>query len=360
MLHKHSYLFASLFFISINSIAQKDTKQKSVLILPLITKSIETNWSFGAASVFTFKMKQDDTVSRTSNIEIVGIHTLNKQLVVAVNGNEYFKKEKYILNHQFSYSSFPDKFWGIGSNTKPDAAEQYTFRQYYFVAHLLKNIRKKFFVGMLAEHQNVLKVNYLQNGLFDSEHITGRNGYKTVGVGVSITNDTRNHAFTSNKGSFFQLLLTKYSTMVGSSYNFTALVADYRKYITIASAQVLALQAYSLNNFGNDIPLRNLGALGGANSMRGYYSGRFRDKNLLVLQAEYRCLIYKRLGAVAFGGIGNVANNVSEYTFNQLKCSYGGGLRFALNKKENLNVRIDYGFATDGNSGLYFQIGEAF
>lgn len=357
---KQSYLFAFLYFFSLNSEAQKDTNQKSVLILPLITKSIETNWSFGNASVFTFKMKQNDTVSRTSNIELIGIYSLNKQLVLAINGNEYFKQEKYILNHQFSFSTFPDKFWGIGSNSKPEAAEKYTFRQYYLFAHLLKNVRKKFFVGMLAEHQNVLEVNYLQNGLFDSQNITGRQGYKTVGLGVSITNDTRNHAFASNKGSFFQLLLTKYSTLLGSSYNFTTLIADYRKYITLAPEQLLAFQVYSLNNFGNEIPLRNLGALGGSNSMRGYYSGRFRDKNLLVLQAEYRRLIYKRIGAVLFSGIGNVANNIAEYHFNQLKYSYGGGLRVALNKKEKLNLRIDYGFGTDKSSGLYFQIGEAF
>jgi hypothetical protein len=330
------------------------------ILLPLITRSIETDWSFGLATIFTFKMNKKDTVSRTSNIEVVGIYSLKKQFVAVINGNQYFKKEQLILTEQFSYSSFPDKFWGIGRNTTANSAEPYTFQQYYLYAHLMKNMGKKLFIGVLAEHQNVLKVDYIANGLFDKDNVAGRNGYKTVGIGFSVTKDTRNHAFTSSKGTFAQVFFTTFSSLLGSSYNFSSLVIDVRKYFPIATTHVLALQAYSLNNIGNEIPLRNLGALGGSNSMRGYYSGRYRDNNLMVLQSEYRLPVYKRFGIVGFASLGNVGNNLADFHLNDIKYSYGGGLRFALSKKEKLNLRIDYGFGKGGNNGLYFQIGEAF
>lgn len=350
-----SLLFSCFVFSQTDSV-----KNKSTLILPLITKSIETDWSLGLATVVTFKMSLKDSISRTSNIEVIGLYSLKDQFVAVINGNQYFKNEQFILNEQISYSSFPDKFWGLGNNTKATAEEPYTFQQYFLFAHLMKNLGNHFFLGGIIEHQNVLAVNYIAGGLFDQQNITGRNGYHTLGLGISFTNDTRNHAFTPSRGRFAQLFLTGNNNSWGSSFNFFSLVADYRQYIPIANKSVLALQAYSLNGFGDEIPLRNLGSLGGSNSMRGYYSGRYRDKNLFVIQSEYRLPIYKRIGAVAFGSIGNVGNNFAEITNSEIKYSYGGGIRFALNKKEKLNLRIDYGLGKGNNHGLYFQIGEAF
>jgi hypothetical protein len=361
ILLKKCILIVFCLLIGCFAFTQTDSiNSKSTLILPVVTKSIETDWSFGLATVFTFKMKEKDTVSRTSNIEVVSLYTLKEQFVAAINGNQYFKNEQFILNEQISYSSFPDKFWGIGNDTKESAEEPYTFQQYFIFAHLMKNLGNHFFVGGILEHQNVLKVNYKLGGLFDQENIIGRNGYHNIGLGISLTNDTRNHAFVPNKGRFAQLFFSKYNNAWGSSFNFFSLVADYRQYFQITKNQVLAIQAYSLNNFGDEIPLRNLGSLGGANSMRGYYNGRFRDKNLLVFQSEYRLPIYKRLGAVCFGSIGNVGNGIYQIFNSELKYSYGGGIRFALNKKEKLNLRIDYGIGKGSNHGLYFQIGEAF
>lgn len=359
-------LFGFVFLIILRPITGKSqivTDSSSVnntILLPLITRSIETDWSFGLATIFTFRMSKKDTVSRTSNIEIIGLYSLKKQFVAVINGNQYFKKEKLILNEQFSYSSFPDKFWGIGRNTKPERVEPYTFQQYYLFAHLMKNMGNNYFLGVIAEHQNVLNVEHVANGLFEQDNVAGRNGYKTAGLGISFTKDTRNHAFTSSKGTFAQIFFTTYSNRIGSSYNFSTLVVDVRKYFPIATSHVLALQAYSLNNIGSEIPLRNLGALGGSNSMRGYYSGRFRDNNLMVLQSEYRLPVYKRFGLVGFASIGNVGRDLADFHLNDIKYSYGGGIRFALSKKEKLNLRIDYGFGKGGNNGLYFQIGEAF
>ena len=94
--------------------------------------------------------------------------------------------------------------------------------------------------------------------------------------------------------------------------------------------------------------------------MRGYYSGRFRDQDMMVLQTEYRLPVKGRFGLAFFGSFGSVANKLKEYQLSNFKYSYGGGIRFALNKKERLNLRIDYGIGKGKNSGLYFQIGEAF
>jgi hypothetical protein len=70
---------------------------------------------------------------------------------------------------------------------------------------------------------------------------------------------------------------------------------------------------------------------------------------MLVLQGEYRMPLWRRLGAAAFGGLGQLG-------LNRFKYSVGWGLRYNINPKERLNLRLDLGFT----SGTCVTIGEAF
>jgi len=179
-------------------------------------------------------------------------------------------------------------------------------------------------------------------------------------LGASFTYDTRNDAFAPDKGVFLQGYFNHFAPIFGSDFQYTNYVLDVRSFIRTYKRQVLALQAYAFVNSGT-VPLRSLASFGGASSMRGYYDGRYRDKDQVVLQAEYRLPVYKRLGAVVFGGIGNVSHDYDYLSMVALKYSYGGGLRIALTSSEKLNLRLDYGIAAGGRSkGLYFQLGEAF
>ncbi|TXT34228.1 MAG: surface antigen (D15) [Chitinophagaceae bacterium] len=354
-------LFISILMIFTNLAAQTDsTKKKQLVIFPVIAKSIETGWAFGAAGSITFRPFKNDTVSRTSNLQVLALYSTKKQLVTAINGAQYFNKEKYILLEQISYSSFPDKFWGLGKNSPDNAEEPYQFQQFYLYAHLMRKLAPHLFVGSIFEFQKVWNIHYEPGGLFDQQNIAGRGGYQVGGLGASITFDSRNSAFSPNKGSFAQFYFNNFSPLFGTDFQYTNFVLDLRKYIRLYDNQVLAMQLYSFNNSGENIPIRSLASFGGANRMRGYYEGRYKDKQEFVIQTEYRMPIYKRIGAVVFGGVGNVNDKVSDFSLNKLKYSYGAGLRFAINKSEKLNIRIDYGIAGGINKGFYLQIGEAF
>ncbi|MBS1627287.1 MAG: BamA/TamA family outer membrane protein [Bacteroidetes bacterium] len=334
--------------------------KKSLLVFPIIANSIETKLMLGVAGSFTFHLSKSDTNTRTSNIQSLVAYTLNKQFIAAINGAEYFNKEKYILNHQLSYSAFPDKFWGIGNNSPDSAEENYNYHQYYIYLHLMRHLGDNLYLGALYELQNVYNVEYTHGGIFDKEDIAGRYGYLASGLGISFTYDTRNDAFAPNKGWFAQAYFNHFDKLLGSKYNYTNYVVDIRTFLSIYKKQVLALQAYWFITDGKEIPFRSLATFGGYNSMRGYYDGRYRDNNQYVFQAEYRFPIYKRIGAVVFADCGDVSHTISGISLNTLKYSYGGGLRFQLSKKEKLNLRLDYGIGTHNNSGFYLQLSEAF
>ena len=354
------------FLPAITCSAQKDSSviknlKNHLLVLPVIARSIETSWSFGTVISGTFHVNKKDSAIRTSNLQGLALYSLKKQFVAAINGTIYFPGEKYILNEQLSYSFFPDKFWGLGRVAPDSNAESYNFEQFYVYLHGQRALSRHLFIGVLYEYQRLFKVQYVAGGLFDKENVPGRNGYQVSGLGVSLTYDTRNDAFAPDKGVFLQGYFNHFAPLFGSDFTYTNYVVDVRSFIKTYKRQVIALQAYMFLNYGT-VPLRSLASLGGANSMRGYYDGRYRDKNQVVFQAEYRVPLIWRLGAVAFGGVGNVSHSGSDiFNTDNVKYSYGAGFRVALTRSERLNLRLDYGIGRGGqSSGFYFQLGEAF
>lgn len=353
-------------FVLINVAAQTNNDSsvnKSHLIaLPVISRSIETDWSFGAGGTYTFyTTRKKDSTTRTSSIRFLGTYSLRKQFLFTVNGPVFFPGEKYILNSHFSFSSFPDRFWGLGNHTPDSNEEEYNFRQFYIRLHGERLIGQKLFAGLIYDFQRVININTQPGGLFDQQNVAGKNPYQVSGLGLSFSWDTRNNTFWPNKGHLFSLQATHYTSLLFSDHRYNNIIADARWFKQITRKQILALQGYVFLNTGADIPIRSIASLGGADRMRGFFNGRYRDDHLLSLQTEYRIHLYKRISAVGFAGMGDVAGRFSTLSLQRLKYSYGGGLRFAVNKNEKLHIRFDYGFGSGkGNNGFYLQFGEAF
>ncbi|MBI3500416.1 MAG: BamA/TamA family outer membrane protein [Bacteroidetes bacterium] len=356
-----------LFFLCLNYFSyasaplSADTSQKKNLNffpIPILLHSPETFWGFGAGSVFTFRLNRKDTALRTSNATVLGIYTLKKQLITASEGTIFLPKEKYIIRWQASFTRYPDLFWGTGNNSPDSAAEDYAFTQYYVHPEMVRKLHRNFYSGLSYEHQNVLKTDYIAGGLFDRQNIAGKDGGVTSGAGVLLAWDKRNNAFSPDQGEFLQLYASHFSRYIGSDFSYSNYFLDMRKYVLTLHSQVLVVQAVSQYTTGN-VPFRSMAALGGASIMRGYYQGRFRDKCMSAFQTEYRIPLWKRLGIALFSGMGEVAGKLKYYSMSGFHYSFGGGIRYALKKKDRLNIRLDYGKGNHSD-GVYFLISEAF
>ena len=119
------------------------------------------------------------------------------------------------------------------------------------------------------------------------------------------------------------------------------------------------LKGLNLKVNAGEVPIRNLSMLGGSEMMRGFYKGRYADKNMFTTQAEIRQYLFWRIGVVAFAGSGQVSNSFDDLRWDRMHFSYGGGLRLMVQEKEKLNLRIDYGIG-EGKSGVYVILKEAF
>jgi outer membrane protein assembly factor BamA len=320
----------------------------------------ETGWGYGASGNITFRTThRKDSLTRTSSIDAFGIWTQRGQNIQGLNAIIYLPQEKFILYLQSSHSYFPDRFWGIGPNTEDHWSERYLSDQFNISLHIKRKIARKFFAGFWYNYQNVFRIGYDSLGVFDTVPFFGKSPYQISGAGVSLSYDTRNAAFWPTKGLFIQTYVQDHDKGIGSDFNFIKWVVDVRFFQKIVLDHVLAFQLYSYTTLGQT-PFRSLASFGGSENIRGFYQGRFRDNNMMTLIAEYRAPIISRISLVAFGGIGNVYNNLNDWKSSSLKYSFGGGLRLSLLERDRLNIRVDYGYHSPYNSGFYFTIGESF
>ena len=97
------------------------------------------------------------------------------------------------------------------------------------------------------------------------------------------------------------------------------------------------------------------------NSGRGYIQGRFRDKNMVYMESEYRFNISSNglIGAVVFANLQNYSSSMFKGYQGWIPGG-GMGLRIKVNKQSGINVCIDYGFGRDGSRGFAVNLGELF
>ena len=100
------------------------------------------------------------------------------------------------------------------------------------------------------------------------------------------------------------------------------------------------------------IPLYLLSEIGSDGTIRGYYRGRYRDKDALLTSLEYRYPIWcdhpNSLDAVLFVDAGQVSEDiVNEFRRKNMRFGFGGGFRFYNDENDDLMARVSFGFSKD-------------
>jgi len=167
-----------------------------------------------------------------------------------------------------------------------------------------------------------------------------------------------------------------YDKVLGSDYRYDNYIINLSYNIPLGwEWTVLALHAnYNLKD--GDVPWWDLNAFGSDSTLRGYHDGRFRDKNSVLYQLEFRQAfdvtftpapfwILKQFKirapmAVFFYDYGRVYDkigNIDLFDFKGYHSSYGVSFRFIISP--SVLVRADYAFS-DEESDFYLGSGWAF
>jgi hypothetical protein len=330
-----------------------------IIAAPIFFYTPETKIAYGAASSYVMRFAGCNEGTRPSNISSVLIFTQEKQFSALLKGEFYLKNNDYRLLGEFKIDKFPNKYYGIGSDAREEDEENYTPRSTNLTLSAYKKIGTGYNIGLQYNyrHWNIIKTEF--GGVLETGEILGSGKGTISGVTIIANRDTRDNVYFPRKGDWFVFSAGFYPEFLGSTHEFTTFKLDLRKYLRVFDNHVVALQAITTVQ-GGDVPFMSMPQLGGQYLMRGYYYGRFRDKSMAAFQAEYRAPLFWRLGVVGFAGIANVADKFTSLTKGSFKPSYGLGLRYLFDKKENIYIRVDIGFGENGSNGFYVSIFEAF
>ena len=339
---------------------QDSTKIKKINFsgYPYAFYSPETQAAIGAGGIVLFYTKDNDRL-RPSKIGFGAHYTTNKQYKFSLNPSIYFNSNNIVVNMPVSFGYTLDKFWGVGNSTLDTGTEDF-FREDFNFQLEVQVPPLLFFAdrsGFIFDYKNTSIVDVKNNQFLINEAFNGFEGGNLFGLGINLVWDRRDNVFYPTEGHYQYIKFIVYPEP--SDFVFSSFEIDVRYYKKLLKNQVLATNLYVKSVSGN-APFYELPALGGQNRMRGYFQGRFRDRNYVAFQSELRQYFTEKLGFVVFGGFGDVSEELTDLNLKDLKYSIGGGLRYLFNKKENVNLRMDIAVGRDGNTGVYFGIEEAF
>jgi hypothetical protein len=341
----------------------QEPPKDSLLLIPLVYYTPETSVAGGLGMVyFMYPNASPGTAPgvrpTTSSILADAIYTANGQYQLEIKPDVYWSGGRFQLSGRFSAAYYPDKFFGTGPASAAAAEEPFTPFVVALDLTLYKKIAPHLQAGVAGEFESDAMRTVAPGGALEPGTITGSRGGTSLGFGLALNWDSRDDVFAPLAGDYAALTLTAFAPAWGSDFAFTRLSLDVRHFTNLWGGHVLAAQAL-VTLIAGDPPFQKMARLGGLAFMRGYYTGRFRDRDLVGLQAEYRLPLIDRFGAAVFAGCAMVAPNLGGLSLANLVTTWGGGLRYRIDRDERLQLRADLGVAP-GNVAFYLTVGEAF
>lgn len=341
-----------------------DTMPKSrpqFLAYPIAAYSPETNLELGVSSLYV-RYAKGDTNNRLSEVNGLAFYTLENQFGGIIEHAIYSDKNKWFFLGKLKFQSFPLTFYGIGAEAPNIKLSKVEAFQFQLKERVLRNLHGNFYGGLEFDLQHLgnVRFNDYDTSVYYEKPL-GHEGSTNLGLGAGVLYDNRHNVLNVRHGFFSELAFLYYGKQFGGKHEFSSVFADIRWFHPIRKRNVLALHTVGQFSLGKP-PFNQLSLLGGESIMRGYYLGRFRDRNLLATQVEYRMLPFsftKRWGATIFAGTGFVYNTLTSIESNHFLLAGGAGLRFLLFRKKDVWVRLDVAFTKEGQ-GVYIYIGEAF
>jgi hypothetical protein len=165
----------------------------------------------------------------------------------------------------------------------------------------------------------------------------------------------------ASRGGRYQVTLASYRDQELGRYSFRQTIIDLQQYVPLLHGhRVLALRGLAVLSDASDghvVPFYLSPTFGGIKTGRGFPSFRFRDQNLLVLQAEYRYQVNPFVNGAVFVDTGQVAASAGGLAWSRFRTTYGAGLR--LGSRGAAAMRLDLAFGGESPRAI-LGLGHAF
>ncbi|HTS43926.1 MAG TPA: BamA/TamA family outer membrane protein [Puia sp.] len=367
---------------------------RNLSLLPIVGYGPANGFVIGAAIGVTNLLGNQKTTELSSMLLSLSF-TTKQQILVAFRSDIHLPDNKWYIPGDIRLLFFSQPTYGLGIyelnspvtfnlegiNVSKNILEQPMRFNYIRVYEtIVKEVFRHWYAGLginIDVHGNIndesLKLDtpnqvITSNYFYSTKYGFNPAHYSTNGLSLQIIQDSRDNPISAHKGYYANLSFRVNEQIFGGSQNSTMLYYEWRNYIGLDKrkpAMVLAFWAWGEFVTSGNVPYLALPSITWDTynrSGRGYIQGRFRGKDMMYEEAEYRLPISRNglLGAVAFFNLTTASNPITSQTlFYSVAPGYGFGLRINMNKKDRTNICIDYGRG-QSSSGIYFNIRETF
>jgi hypothetical protein len=340
---------------------QKEEKEKrgSWIIAPIPISSPAFGSGLLLITGYVFKLNEKDELSPPSWLGAAGVFTNNGTRGLALGGRLYFNENKYQTTFAAMKGRANLDFYGIGRIPgRPPIEVPLSMDGTILFGEILRNVGRNIFIGPRYQFRKLsARIDgAVPPGGFEVPLIDLRSN--SAALGFHVQRDRRDSTFYPTRGSLFDFTADFFDQAWGSRREYQSYKLGYSGFHQLAKRQIFAYRGMACSANGS-VPFYDLCLYGFNNDIRGYTTGEFQNRRMFAGQAEYRLELRKRLGLVAFGGLGGVARKWGDFRADQLLPGAGAGLRFNLDKKNHINYRVDFAFGREGHT-LSIGVGEAF
>ncbi len=153
----------------------------------------------------------------------------------------------------------------------------------------------------------------------------------------------------ARRGGYYGVTARRYDDTSGP-FSFRRVDYEVVQHVPVLrDAWVLSLRGRVETTYtseGDTVPFFILPTLGSGSTLRGFASMRFRDRNSLLLSAEWRVLVNGFVDVALFYDAGKVAERRADLDFKQLNKDYGVGFR--VHTFAATPIRVDFARSTEG------------
>jgi outer membrane protein assembly factor BamA len=270
----------------------------------------------------------------------------------------------------FRYHDFPQEdFYGLGGNSSRENRTNYGIESIDISGRAVVNILRWLRVGTDLGLFNP-EIGRGTDSLFPSTHdlFTDADApglaaqpeflYNTLFIEV----DYRDFPGNARSGGLWRASYGTWDDHDLDQFDFRRFDAEAAHFFPIFDKKrVFAVHmslSYVNNERGHRVPFYFLPYIGGSDTVRGFHEFRFRDENILYLNAEYRWEAFSGLDMALFVDAGEVRADWEDIDLQDLKTSYGIGFRF--NTYKNVFLRFDIGAGGREGTRMFFKFGKAF
>jgi hypothetical protein len=339
---------------------------EDLVLVPIPGRTPEFGWSLAAVGGYFLDLDKSHPETPSSIIGAFGWYAENKSWAGGVASKLNVLDDKIRINLAAAYADVNYRFYGVGNDAGDNGLSVRIDQEVpiYFGAVKYEFFPKTYLgIGLLSSKVTTsLTLDFIPPEFFppgalppdfEGFEVERRN----AAIGVPLEIDTRDNEQFPREGWHVTARTMFYREFVGSDVETETVTVAVNHYRPMRERDVLAMRI-TTRATGDDAPFYLLSTFGGRTDLRGYESGRYRDRMMYAAQAEYRWQPRDRWLFTGFAGVGEVAPSYSQFFSNFLPAA-GIGARFVLSPKHKLNLALDVAVGKHG-AEFYFGVGEAF